>query len=296
MNQTERHTAVVAENADPETRGRIKVRCAGILGSEDAILRHWVWPCLDWGFFLVPDVGEQIEIEVVSGSDRDEVRGQAFLEEPNFRYRGKRFNAPGGVSEFFTEANYGKRRGFATPSGHVLMFDDTDGARKVNLAWCGGGAAFSMLSFDEDGSVVLANKNGSLLFLNARDGEMALMDEHGNSISSKDGELRIIDQNSNIISMKGTTVQLLAQSALTLSCKDAVIDAGKVQLAGSGATEALILGTSFMTDFSAWIANLMTMLGTITPTPSGLATFVTQTTAFTETQLPADVSLKSFTK
>ena len=253
MSQTERHTAVVAETNDPEQRGRIRVRCAGILGSEDAILRHWVEPCLDWGFFLVPDVDEVIEIEVASSSSRDEVPGQSFLDEPNFRYRGKRFNAPGVVNEFFTEANYAKRRGFATPAGHVLMFDDTDDARKVNLVWHSGDGKYAMLSLDEDGSVILASKTGAMLYLNAKDGELALIDEHGNSYSSSSSEVKIIDVNSNIISLSGTTIQILSQSAVTVSCKDAVIDAGKVQLGGQPLTEPMVLGLLFQTLFSGHI-------------------------------------------
>jgi len=120
------------------------VRSLSLLGSDDVVLQDWIDPCFDWGFFYVPDVGEQIEIEVVSGSDRDEVPGQAFLEAPDFRWRGKRFYDPerpldqGGPKTPINEAfktNYGKRRGFATPAGHVLLFDDTPGQESIVLSW-----------------------------------------------------------------------------------------------------------------------------------------------------------------
>jgi len=120
------------------------VRSLSLLGSDDVVLQDWIDPCFDWGWFYVPDVGEQIEIEVVSGSDRDEVPGQAFLEAPNFRWRGKRFYDPerpldqGGPKTPINEAfktNYGKRRGFATPGGHILIFDDTPGLETITLTW-----------------------------------------------------------------------------------------------------------------------------------------------------------------
>jgi len=143
--QTERHTAVVSDNIDPETRGRIQVRSLSLLGSDDVVLHIWIEPCFDWGWFYVPDKGEQVEIEVVSGSDKDGIPGQAFLEAPDFRWRGKRFYDPerdprlGGpktpINNMFTSSNYGKRRGFATPAGHVLMFDDTPGQESVVLSW-----------------------------------------------------------------------------------------------------------------------------------------------------------------
>jgi hypothetical protein len=293
---TERHVAVVAETNDPENRGRIRVRCAGLLGSEDAIVQRWVSPCLDWGFFLVPEVGDQVEIECSASSFRDETRGQSFVEEPNLRWRGKRFF--GGdvtIHSMFTEANYGKRRGFATPGGHVLMLDDTDGKKKINFAWHGAGNDYAMLSFDDQGSIVLANKNGSMVYLNAKDGQLALIDEHGNSVSTDSDGIKIVDKNSNIISMKGTTVQVLSQSAVTLSCKDAVVDAGKVQLGGQPAVDQLLKGTAFNAALITWTAALATCLGTCAPPPTGLATFATATTTFLA-QVLAALSTKSYTQ
>lgn len=298
MPQTERHNAVVANNQDPDNRGRIQVRCAGLLGSEDAIYQRWAVPCFDWGFFVIPDVGEQVEIEVVASSDRDEIRGQAFLEEPDLRYRGKRFYGPDTpVSAFFTEANYGKRRGFATPGGHVLMFDDTDGARKINLAWHSGSNTFSMVSIDDKGSVILSTPTGTLLYLNADTGEIALVDKFGNSYSSNADGIKIIDLNSNIISLIGTVIQVLSQSSISLSCKDVVLDAGKVQLGGiSGPSpQSLLFGTSFVLHLNAFLTQLATFCGTITPTPSGLAAFLIAITNF-QTLLATDVSTTSFTK
>lgn len=135
MIQTERHIAVAADSNDPDKRGRIKIRSLSLLGSDDVVLHDWIEPCFDWGWFYVPDQGEQVEIEVVSGSDKDEVPGQAFLESPDYRWRGKRFYSTSQeVPSGFT-TNYGKRRGFATPGGHILIFDDTSGQETITLTW-----------------------------------------------------------------------------------------------------------------------------------------------------------------
>jgi len=266
------------------------------MGSEAAIIQRWVGPCLDWGFFLVPEVGDQVEIECSAGSSLDETRGQSFVEEPNLRWRGKRFfGGDVAINSMFTETNYGKRRGFATPGGHVLMFDDTTGKKKINFAWHGAGNDFAMLSFDENGSIILANKNGSMVYLNAKDKELALIDEHGNSISSSGTELKIVDKNSNLISMKGTTIQILSQSAVTVSCKDAVIDAGKVQLGGQPATDQLLKGTAFNTALVTWANALITCLGTAAPPIPGLATFTTINAAFLA-QVVAALSTKIYTQ
>lgn len=304
MEQTERHVAVVAVNEDPEFRGRIKVKCVGLLGSEDVVLQSWAEPCFQWGFFIVPDVGEQVEIEVTASSDRDEVRGQAFLEAPNIRYRGKRFFGPDTpVSDFFTEAHYGKRRGFATPGGHVLMFDDSDGGRKINLAWHSGDSTYAMFSMDEDGSIILANASGSLLYLNAVNKELAIIDEWGNSITLNSDGFNLIDKESNIIKSKGKHIQVLAQESCTISCMDAVLDAGKVQLATSSAvpaTEQLILGTSFLAAHNIFVTALRVLAAALV-VPTGAPDVATKTTFDTavlayQTTLAGVLSTKSFTK
>jgi len=133
--QKEPHTAVVSDNLDPETRGRIQVRSLSLLGSDDVVLHIWIEPCFDWGWFYVPDIGEQVEIEVVSGSDKDEIPGQAFLEAPDFRWRGKRFYSTSQPVPSDFKVNYGKRRGFATPGGHIFIFDDTPGLETITLTW-----------------------------------------------------------------------------------------------------------------------------------------------------------------
>lgn len=285
--RTERHTAVVAENNDPESRGRIRVRCSGLLGSEDAIVQRWVEPCFDWGFFVVPDVDEQVEIECSAGSDLDESQGQAFLEEPNLRYRAKRFyGGDTSISEFFTEANYGKRRGFATPAGHVLMFDDTENKKKVNLAWHGVDNEYTMLSFDEDGSAIIANKNGSMVYMNAKEKQLAIIDEHGNSIKLADGEVSIVDKQSNIIKMTGSDMQLLAQNSMVVSGKAAQLDAGDAlvgqSIAGPGSKASLnaltmllgvgaTLGIARLTDTVGAAAGMITWMTQVSGYINGLA-------------------------
>lgn len=145
---TERYPATVLKNDDDERRGRIKVACIGLLGDEESELPMWVEPTLDWGWFYVPDVGEVVEIEVVAGTDLDEHFGQASIDNLDVRWRGKRFynTAEGTVGEADQDpevdarlvhaefkTNYGKRRGFATPWGHVIIFDDTDGDHRISI-------------------------------------------------------------------------------------------------------------------------------------------------------------------
>lgn len=145
----ETYPATVTVNDDDEQRGRIRVACAGLMGDEESDLPMWVEPALDWGWFYIPDVGEIVEIEFTTSSEEDEHFGQASIDNPDVRWKGKRFYTTGeGTvgeqdqdpekdarlvhSEFKT--NYGKRRGFATPWGHVIIFDDTDGDHRISIS------------------------------------------------------------------------------------------------------------------------------------------------------------------
>lgn len=294
MNRSERHIAVVANTDDPEKRFRIKVKCAALLGSEDVVLNRWVEPAFSWGLVLLPDVGEQVEIEFNAGSDKDEVEGQAFLENPDIRWRGTRYQGPDAYESMFTDTNYGKRRGFVTPAGHLLMFDDTEGSEKINLVWHNAENGYAMFSMNEDGSIILANKNGSMLYLNASAGELALIDENGNSISSSSTGIKIVDATGNIIELKSGAVQVLGQSGVTISCKDVILDAGKIQIGGQAAVQPIIMGTLFATALTTWTTALSACLGTCVPSPpTGLAVFQAATTAFLA-QLTAAMSTQGF--
>lgn len=192
---TERYPAVVTSIEDEENRGRIRVACAQLLGDEDAELPMLVEPVHDWGWFYLPDVGEIVEVEVVVGSDEDEAYGQMSLDNLDIQWRGKRFgtdaelegeNTPSPIHPDFLE-NYGKRRGFATPGGHVLLFDDTEGGTRIHLTWAQekpepGVAAepekITQLLIDTDGSVKFTILNQQFIHLKP-DNELEVSLEEG---------------------------------------------------------------------------------------------------------------------
>lgn len=213
MIQRQQAVAVVADNQDPEKRFRIKVKCAALLGDEEAVLGEWIMPKLLWGFVLVPDIDEQVEIEFTAGSDTDSSPGQAFLDSPDIRWTGIRYQGTTAYDEM-VKANYGKRRGFVTPAGHVLMFDDTKGAEKINLVWHSAAGGYAMFSMDEAGSVLLANKNGSMVYLNADAGELSVIDEHGNSLSTNAKGLKLVDKSGGFVDLDGDAkmIQVMAST------------------------------------------------------------------------------------
>lgn len=260
---TERFLARVVANDDENHRGRIKVICPDLTGDPDTVLPNWIEGAFDWGWFVIPDVDEVVEIEVVTSTEMDETVGQSTIYNPEIRWRQKReYHAgedEGGVAtgtpihEDFTSSNYGKRRGFATPNGHILLFDDTEAGERINLTWHaleGEEDKYSYISFDPTGSILLGNKNGSLIHLDAANGSLTIIDENGNLYSSDSKGLKLVDKNGNVIELKGGAVQVLAPGSVVINCKTAQMKAGAVEL-GDGADTPVVRGD----DWKTWAEN-----------------------------------------
>lgn len=255
----EKYEAKVTKNDDPEKRGRIKVSCVGLMGGEDEEVPMWVEPVPAWGWFVVPDIGEMVEVECVSGSSEDEQYGQSSIDGLDLKWRsGKRFwgnsEAADGIGatpvpEDFTATNYGKRRGFATPAGHVFLFDDTDGDRKITLTWHQDGKR-SLVAFDKDGSYIVNTHVGHLMYFNAVSKELSIVDPNGNHYRSKDDTISIMNKEGCTYEAKGKNVQILAMGSALVSAKNISLKAGAVEL-GDAATAFALLGDLFMTYFMA---------------------------------------------
>lgn len=248
------YPATVTAIEDPEQRGRIRVACSALMGDEETEMPEWVRPSYEWGWFIVPDVGEVVDIEVTEGAHDDETFGQASINnlDPTWKTRywgGADTDVKRPVPDDF-KTNYGKRRGFATPGGHIMMFDDTEGKKKFSVTWHGADNEYAYMAADEDGSWILANKKGSLLYLNAKDGEFTWTDQHGNVISTASTGIKLINKFGEIFEMKNGTIQFLGQGAITISCKNAVLDAGLLELAQPAADFA-VKGTTWLSYFLA---------------------------------------------
>lgn len=216
-------SAIVSSTDDPKQLGRIRVKCETLTGDPDVELPRFIEPCLDWGMFFIPDVGEEIEIEYIVSGDQDEgVPYQAFIEEPRYKWRGKRFRSDGGeaprpIDELFKQ-NYGKRRGFVSPGGHILLFDDTIGSEQVTLAWKRkADGKVANISFDKNGSVTLSNQNGATLFLDAPSQTATLFGEDQNILSLSPGETKLIDKFGNVISMSDGLITILGSGDMLVS-------------------------------------------------------------------------------
>lgn len=192
---TERYEAIVSSIEDTDKRGQIEVICPALMGDYETPLPQLADPAPDWGWFYIPDVGEQVEIEVVVSSDRDESFGQAALEALAPVWRSKRFyslaeleddadgSVPRPIHDDFKATNYGKRRGFCTPWGHVFLFDDTDGDPRIYLTHMGKQlepgkapqpADYTRIEIEPDGSLRIGFLDTHLLHFTTEKGNIKI--------------------------------------------------------------------------------------------------------------------------
>jgi uncharacterized protein involved in type VI secretion and phage assembly len=223
-----KYRGVVVDNADPEQLGRLKVRVPSVL--RDATT-SWASPCAPYGglaeqgLFLIPDVGAEVWVEFEEGNLDLPIWVGTFWSK-----RGGTPTTPAEARQM--EGNDPKRRVLKTTSGHVIELCDVAGKESIRIVHKDG----ALVNLDEAGSVVVANKNGSLVYLNADDGEVTVVDEHGNTLKMADSGVMISNKDGSLVDIAGGDIQLIA--------KNVHIRSQTVSL-GEGAMEPAILGTTF---------------------------------------------------
>ncbi|MCP3902783.1 MAG: phage tail protein [Planctomycetes bacterium] len=225
-----KYRGFVADNQDPERRGRLKLRVPSVLGEAET---GWALPCLpfgglvDQGLFLVPEVEAQIWVEFEEGDVSKPIWTGTFWQTSN--------DVP-------TEAAVDPptTRLLKTVSGHLLQFDDESGKERVLLKH----KADARLEIDETGTVALTDKGGGSVTLDADANEIVVKDANGNTMTMRSSGTLVKDSNGNQVEM--------AAAGITVKGTKVVVQGSQVALGGQGG-EPLIKGTSFLTLFATHI-------------------------------------------
>jgi hypothetical protein len=156
----------------------------------DRELPFWIPPRVPFvGSFFVPNVGDQIEIEVTSRAPGDQQRGEASLTAHGATYIVTLYNDAQPIpSDFLT--HYPQRRGFKTAAGHLLIFDDTDSDPTVTIQDATGHSvtfARDGITLESTGGVSLTVKADGAVEINSAtviylDGAIAVA-RHGDTVS-----------------------------------------------------------------------------------------------------------------
>jgi hypothetical protein len=211
-----KYSGEVTDNEDPDKRGSIKVKVPTMFGSE---MEVWARPCFPTAHFYVPPVAARVWIEFEAGNPNyplyvgvwyptDAVPTEAAITPPDDRV-------------------------IKTPSGHTIELMDKEGEEKIVIRHKDN----SFIALDKNGSVLVSNKKGSHMFLNAEDEEATITEQHGNFIRMKDDGVSVVNVNGAVIEMKQDSVKVIAKDAVTISTKDLNIETSTVSL-GQGVSQS----------------------------------------------------------
>ena len=223
-----KYSADVTNNEDELQQGRIKVTIPSMFGPDMEVTAR---PCFSTAHFYVPPVGAKVWIEFEGGDPQYPL------------YVGVWY--PAGATPPESAVTPPDNRVIQTPSGHTIELLDKDGEEKITIRHKDN----SFITFDKDGSVLISNKNGSHVYLNAKAGEATITEEHGNFIRMKDDGLTLVNVSGALIEMKNDAVKVVAKGAVTISGTDLNVECGSVSLgqgAGQGGQPTL-LGQVFTT-------------------------------------------------
>ena len=131
MSYNTRDTVVakVVDNQDPEKRGRLRVSCRALV-ADGLQIPEWVEPCFPYvssnssGWFFVPEPGTLVEIEFIAANQDEWTPGEAYIAEPDYKWRCCLYPEGEALPEEFRQGSYGKIMGVKTPQGSLLLFDD----------------------------------------------------------------------------------------------------------------------------------------------------------------------------
>lgn len=253
-----KYRGFVADNADPEKRARLRLRVPSLLGETQT---GWALPCLpygglaDQGLFLVPDVDAQMWVEFEEGNLDRPIWVGTFWQQSGDPPAEAAVDPP-------------TTRVLKTASGHILQFDDAEGAEQFRLVHPAG----AEMTVDKDGTFLAKDAQGAQLILDANAGKVELKDANGNVLTMDSSGTLLKDKNGNTVEM--------AASGVTVKGQQIVIEGTSVAVGGAGG-EPLIKGTTFLGLFATHV-HTCTAPGSPTspPIPQGeMSSLTTKTTA-----------------
>jgi phage baseplate assembly protein gpV len=218
-----KYRAFVHKRNDPEKRGRLRLIIPSVTGSAPS---GWALPCFptggaaDQGTFAVPAEGAQVWAEFEEGNVSQPIWVGTFYQRTEDVPEAARLDPP---TTYL----------FQTPGGHAVRIDEASGNEAISLEHSAG----SKVTLDKKGGILLTDKRGAVVFLDAESSSIKLEDGLGNSLVLDSSGVLLTDLNRNEVSM--------TPSGLTLKSTQIVLDAPQVALGGGGG-EPVILGQSLL--------------------------------------------------
>lgn len=187
-----KYRATVVDNADPEDRGRLRLKVPGVLNDE--VLSGWALPCVpyggaeDQGFFFIPEVDAGVWVEFEAGNLDYPVWVGTYWAKPGGASEVPKPNNADG-SEASAVQNPPTRKIIKTVKGHTIQLEDAE---------------------DEDMVMLWENTNKNLVVMN-KDG-IKITDKTGNMIEMSDSAFKITAKKAFDINASNQAVTITAST------------------------------------------------------------------------------------
>jgi uncharacterized protein involved in type VI secretion and phage assembly len=213
------YRAIVSENQDPEKLGRVRVEYPWFQGDSVERPSEWASVCLPYassasGFWFLPEIGDEVLVYLQNGNlDHPIVFGALYSQKhlPPVADRAGDRN----------ENNQNDLKLMRSRKGNVLCLDDSD---------------------SHSGFVLKDSENRRIEVLSQSD-QVLLSDGKSTQVVLEKGKVRITNSQGDEIVLDSNGIKLKAQ-------KIQIDGASSIEL-GSGASEALVKGKTFMSLFNA---------------------------------------------
>jgi len=236
-----KYRGFVADNADPQGLGRLRLRVPAILGDE---MTDWALPCLpfgglpDQGLFTVPEAGARVWVEFENGDLDHPIWTGTFWQAEG--------DAPAEVRQPPTT------RQFKTAAGHYWLMEDAEGERSIHVQHSAGAS----IDIDDAGTVTLTDAAGASVTLDAEGASLRIEDANGNRLTLDGTGTVVEDSNGNRIEM--------GPGGITVEGTQVIVKGTQIQLGGEGG-EPLIKGQSFLSLFMTHVHTSSPTGGPTTP-------------------------------
>jgi phage gp45-like len=229
----------VTNNEDDTQVGRILVKVPSVFGPDIEVSAR---PCLPYGHFFVPPVGARVWVEFEAGDTNHPIWVGVWY--------------PSGAAPEPARISPPDNRVIQTASGHTIEIKDVEGEERILIRHKDN----AFVSMDEKGSVLVSNKNGSHIHLDADAGNASFVEQHGNSVTMTDQGMALVNKDGTTVNITGATVHVIATNA--------VIEATTTAL-GKGAAEPTLMGNAFQMLWTAVQTHVHpSAMGPTSPSPT----------------------------
>lgn len=214
-----KYPGIVTDVSDPLKLGRIMVQVPSVFTLAEP---QWARPCFPSGHFFVPPVDAKVWVEFEAG-------------DISYPLWVGTWHPQGDVPEEADKAD-ATSRVIHTPSGHVVEFSDLEGEEKIVLRH----KLNAYISIDKKGSLIMANPNGSLVYLNADDGEITIVSEHGHRVLMNGSTVSVTHADGSFLNLTGSEATLSAKTKVQVMANEVAITGGAVSLGPTAAMHVLV--------------------------------------------------------